>query len=169
MARASDARRAQLKKYYEENREQVLARARERYHTKTKPKRALETPEEAAIRKAKANAAARKSNTAARRRVHRPLSHLLIRARNRATAKGREFSITLSDLYIPEVCPLLGIPLSMTHPSLDHRPSLDRIDSNKGYIPGNVWVVSSRANRLKSDATADELIRIGLALRGRTT
>ena len=169
MAPISDARRAHLKKYYETNRDQIRARAREHYHTKVKPQRALETPEETAARKAKAKAAAKKSNTGEKRRLNRPLHHLLIRARNRATAKGREFSITLSDLYIPDVCPLLGVPLSMVGPNSDHRPSLDRIDSNKGYIPGNVWVVSSRANRLKSDATADELIRIGLALRERTT
>jgi hypothetical protein len=163
----TDARRAQLKKYYEENKERVLARARERYHAVTKTKRALETPEETAARKAKANAASKKSGSWERRRIKRPLSHLLIRARNRATARGREFSITLDDLYIPEICPLLGVPLSLTDPNTAYRPSIDRIDSNKGYIPGNVWVVSNRANRLKSDATADELIRIGLALKGR--
>ena len=163
----SDARRAQLKRHYEKNKEKVLARARTHYHTKTKPQRALETPEETEARKAKARAASRKSGSWERRRLNRPLSHMLIRARNRATAKGREFSITVDDLYIPETCPLLGVLLSLTDPNTAYRPSIDRIDSNKGYIPGNVWVVSNRANRLKSDATADELIRIGLALKGR--
>lgn len=163
----SDARRAQLKRHYEKNKEKVLARARAHYHTKTKPQRALETPEETEARKAKARAASKRSGSWERRRINKPLSHMLIRARNRATAKGREFSITIDDIYIPEKCPLLGVLLSLTDPNTAYRPSLDRIDSNKGYIPGNVWVVSNRANRLKSDATADELISIGLALKGR--
>lgn len=168
MARpVSDARRAQLRKYYEAHKERILARARAHYHTKTKPKRALEAPEETEARRLKARTAAAKSGAWERRRTTRPLSHLLIRARNRATTKGREFSITLDDLYIPDVCPLLGVLLSLTDPNTAYRPSIDRIDSNKGYIPGNVWVVSNRANRLKSDATADELIRIGLALKRR--
>lgn len=35
--------------------------------------------------------------------------------------------------------------------------SLDRIVPSLGYVPGNVAVISHRANRIKSDATADEL------------
>ena len=169
MAPVSDLRRAQLREYYKANRERALARAQKRYYTKVKPNRALETPEEALIRRAKANAAAKKSGSRQRRRILRPIEYMLLRARKRAAIYERAFNITAEDLYIPEVCPLLGITLSLTDPNLAHRPSIDRIDSNKGYIPGNVWVVSNRANRLKSDATADELIRIGLALKGRTS
>lgn len=39
----------------------------------------------------------------------------------------------------------------------DDSYSLDRIDSSKGYIKGNVWVISLRANRIKNDSTPDEL------------
>lgn len=70
-------------------------------------------------------------------------------AKSRAALKHREFSIELSDIVIPKICPVLGISMSS--------PSLDRIDSNKGYIKGNVRVISKRANTLKSNATVQEM------------
>jgi hypothetical protein len=39
-------------------------------------------------------------------------------------------------------------------------PSLDRINNNLGYVPGNVIVVSDRANRIKNNATIEELEKI---------
>jgi hypothetical protein len=41
--------------------------------------------------------------------------------------------------------------------NLDNSYSLDRIDSNKGYVKGNVWVISRRANVIKNNATLEEL------------
>ena len=42
----------------------------------------------------------------------------------------------------------------------DESRSLDRIDPQFGYLPGNVELVSQRANRLKGDGTAEEHLRI---------
>ena len=70
-------------------------------------------------------------------------------AKTRATAKGREFSIELSDIHIPELCPVFLIPMVS--------PSLDRIDNEKGYVKGNVRVISKRANQLKNNATVEEM------------
>jgi hypothetical protein len=39
----------------------------------------------------------------------------------------------------------------------DNSYSLDRIDSSKGYVKGNIWVISLRANRIKNDSTPQEL------------
>lgn len=61
---------------------------------------------------------------------------------------------------IPSHCPILGIPVyQMTGNGGggDHSPSLDRIRGDLGYVPGNVIVISNRANRLKSDASIEEL------------
>lgn len=70
-------------------------------------------------------------------------------AKARANKKGREFSIELSDIQIPKVCPVLHIPMTS--------PSLDRIDSSRGYVKGNVRVISKRANQLKNNATVEEM------------
>lgn len=45
-------------------------------------------------------------------------------------------------------------------PGTETAPSLDRIDSSKGYISGNVKVISKRANAIKNDATLEELLLI---------
>ena len=97
-------------------------------------------------------------------RMLSPEQKMLYNARNRARAKGLEFNIDLADIVIPETCHVLGIPIVIqqrkckrTDTQSPNSPSLDRIDSTKGYVKGNVCVISCRANRLKGDATPDEI------------
>lgn len=79
-------------------------------------------------------------------------------AQHRAKKKGIPFTITIDDIIIPETCPLLGIPLVSTNDKRDPRnPSLDQKVPGKGYTPDNIWVISSRANALKWDASLQEL------------
>lgn len=79
-------------------------------------------------------------------------------ARRRAKEKGLPFSLVPEDVPIPEVCPVLGIPLNHgTGRRHDGSPTIDRIINDLGYVKGNVIVISWRANRIKSDATLDEL------------
>ena len=83
---------------------------------------------------------------------------LLRAAKQRAKIKGLEFSITSDDLELPEICPLLSIPLKPSWGKADDCSySIDRLDSTKGYIPGNVWIISRRANVIKNNATLEEL------------
>lgn len=95
-------------------------------------------------------------------RKKRPEKYLYNLAKRRCLYRpnGYEFSIKVEDVVIPEVCPLLQIKLDILSPNVDVHPSIDRIDSKKGYIPGNVMVISHRANRIKSDANAKELAMI---------
>lgn len=82
---------------------------------------------------------------------------LLSSSKWRATEKCLEHDIVLEDILIPEVCPILGIPLSRSNTkTANDSPSLDRIDPTKGYVKGNVHVISWRANKLKGDATLEE-------------
>lgn len=61
--------------------------------------------------------------------------------------------------FLPAVCPVLGIPLVYGNEGVrkDNSASIDRLDSSKGYVPGNVHVVCWRANRIKNDSTIEEL------------
>jgi hypothetical protein len=69
----------------------------------------------------------------------------------------------LKNLELPEKCPILDYVLKYegTGGYRDETcPSLDRIDSSKGYEIGNLQVISWRANRIKNDATPEELQKI---------
>lgn len=81
-------------------------------------------------------------------------------AKYNAEKRGIEFSLVRGDIVWPEKCPLLGIPLEYvsTNETYDNAPSIDRIDSTKGYTKDNVWVISNKANRMKNDASKQELI-----------
>lgn len=87
---------------------------------------------------------------------------MLRRAKQRAKDKGIEFNLTLDDVAIPTNCPILGIELKM-HKGRSggnpNSPALDRVDNDKGYVKGNVMVMSHLANMMKSSATTEDLIR----------
>lgn len=83
---------------------------------------------------------------------------MVTRAKQRAKKKGVTFSITEKDIVLPDKCPVLGILLEVGNGQVhDASPSLDRIRPDEGYIPGNVVIVSHRANTIKSNATIKEL------------
>lgn len=82
-------------------------------------------------------------------------------AKARANKRGIEFSITIEDIVIPERCPAFGIKIDRTWGGVEqnnqargNKPSLDRIDSSKGYIKGNVVILSYRANIVKQNGSA---------------
>lgn len=82
-------------------------------------------------------------------------------AKRRSEARGISFSLQASDVLIPSHCPVLGLKLDKGFLHFtDNSPSLDRIKPELGYVPGNVRVISWRANRIKNDATVEELQKI---------
>lgn len=82
-------------------------------------------------------------------------------AKGRANRQGLPFDIQPEDIVIPTTCPILGIKLiSKKGGRTNNTPSLDRIRPEKGYVKGNVRVISWRANRLKNDASLEELEKI---------
>lgn len=82
--------------------------------------------------------------------------------KKRAEKSGIPFNIEVSDVVAPEFCPVLGIRLQRL-PGLEMRdeaPSVDRLIPELGYVKGNVIVISFRANRIKNDATIEELQKV---------
>lgn len=90
-----------------------------------------------------------------------PISFMLESSKYRAKKKNLEHSITKNDISIPPFCPIFGIPLKIGRSlPTGNSPSLDRIDNSKGYVKGNVIVISYKANTLKGTATVQELEKI---------
>lgn len=102
------------------------------------------------------------------RRAAYPAIRMLNSARYRARRDRVPFSITLE--HVKAVypadgrCPALGIALS-TEGDRQNSPSLDRINPAWGYEPGNIAVVSHRANTIKGNATAEELEQVARWMR----
>ena len=79
-------------------------------------------------------------------------------AKYRAEQRGIEFNLDIEDIIIPDKCPILECEFVYgTSDNYDYSPSLDRIDNSKGYIKGNVQVISTKANKMKNSATFEEL------------
>jgi hypothetical protein len=93
---------------------------------------------------------------------YKPALAMLNNSKQRAKAAGILHSITIDDIIIPDVCPILGIKLEVgDRKNHNNAPSIDRVDNTKGYTKDNIMIVSCRANMLKKDATIDELIQMG--------
>ena len=150
------------KEYYESNKEELLKKSkkyyvknREKIKTRTKLYRDSHKKEIAEYQKTYSC-------------IYSLESRMLVAAKQRAGKKGLDFNIDVEDIIIPEKCPYLGITIFKTGgKAKNNSPSLDRIDPTKGYIKGNVEVISWRANSLKKDASSNELITIGNKLKER--
>jgi hypothetical protein len=102
------------------------------------------------------------------RRTGDPCRELLVAKRADAKRKGIEFTITGDDLDWPTHCPVLGVELRYAGDGHGdgrrgphrHAATIDCVDNTKGYVPGNVLVVSHWVNLRKGDATVEQLRRI---------
>lgn len=88
----------------------------------------------------------------------KPEMIMLRSSRHRAKKRGFEFNLEITDIIIPDMCSVLDIPLFFTTGEItNNTPSIDRIDSSKGYTKGNIRIISSRANTIKNNATIEEI------------
>jgi hypothetical protein len=100
-----------------------------------------------------------------RKLLHRKDPRIRLRggARERAIEKGIVFKLkSYKDLpEVPEYCPVLNIPLHVGDKvCTNNSPSLDRIDNSKGYIKGNIQIISLKANQMKNNATLGDVEKL---------
>jgi hypothetical protein len=81
-------------------------------------------------------------------------------AQDRAKKKGIEFNIEVTDIIIPEKCPVLDLVLDKSAANRLNSPSIDRIDNSKGYVKDNIKIISTRANNLKNNGSIMEFEKI---------
>lgn len=82
------------------------------------------------------------------------------------TFRKQEVTITLQDIVDQwhqqkGICAYSGLQLTVVQKDCDwttSTASIDRIDSSKGYIKGNIQWVHKRVNTMKSDMTEDQFI-----------
>ena len=94
---------------------------------------------------------------------------MLREARRRAKERGVEFNIRPDQVVWPKdgLCPIKGVFLEKNKGMvMANSPSLDRVHSDQGYIPGNVRVLSWRMNNLKGDLTVEEAENLLLYMKG---
>lgn len=93
------------------------------------------------------------------------VKNLLRNAKYRAKKQSLPFNLEKSDIVIPKICPVLGTELSVLgvdpYKFPESIPSLDKIIPNLGYVKENIQVISLLANRMKSNATPDQLSNFG--------
>lgn len=102
-----------------------------------------------------------------------PGCYLFYNAKRRASALGLPFDLKLADIVIPDICPVLGIPIvkenaarkGFSEPGL---PSIDRLIPPKGYVRNNIRIISMRANIIKGNATLEELEMVAAYVRRET-
>ena len=96
--------------------------------------------------------------------INRLLHNMMKNSRSRAKELGLSFDLTKDFLrrQLGNHCPVFNLPYYLgngkqggkTHPLT---PSLDRFDNTKGYTQDNVFIISWRANAVKSNASIEEL------------
>lgn len=135
------ARRAYQRQYYLDNREKILQTSQQRYKDKTEEIRQQ-----------------------AKDRYYDEDHYVAViidRCRQRARIKGLKFDLIPEDVIIPDICPILKIPLirsiGIGKPTANS-PSVDRIDPREGYISTNIQIISYKANCMKNNASVQELL-----------
>jgi hypothetical protein len=88
------------------------------------------------------------------------------KSKKRAKADEIPFSISADDIFVPTHCPVFGCELKFEKGISNSQPSLDRLDNSLGYVPGNVRVISWRANYLKKDMTLEQMERMLQYMKG---
>lgn len=84
-----------------------------------------------------------------------------IRKRQNCKSRNIIWDLELEDIVWPTHCPVFGLELDyFAESKQDNSPSFDKIIPERGYIKGNVNIISFRANRIKNDGNIEEHLKI---------
>jgi len=99
-------------------------------------------------------------------RSKKQAENILKNARAAAKKKNLEFNLDISDIKIPNICPIMGCKITNLygHGRVQTNPSIDRIDPTKGYTKENIQIISDMANRMKQDATKEQLLAFAFGI-----
>lgn len=79
----------------------------------------------------------------------------------RAECKKKNIQFNLNEDYLKLIwtntCPVFKVSFDLSGKRGSYSPTLDRINPRAGYVKGNVAYISFRANRIKYDASIQEL------------
>ena len=103
------------------------------------------------------------------RYINNPIPQMLSNAKIRAKQKGVDFNLTSK--YLKKIfpknnkCPITGLNFQFGYKDKEkinknNSPSLDRIIPSKGYVEGNVMVISDLMNRMKQDSTYEDIEKL---------
>ena len=160
--RDPEARKAWMYAYYRRNREKYLA-ARRKYYSENRERCRAEAKVYRQRHRRKYLEYSRQRSKSLPRGADRSLEdfkrQILYTLKDRSRKRGLEFNLTVEDLDIPKFCPVLGygLKLGTRRGGNDCSPSVDRIDSSKGYVRGNIQILSNLANAMKRNATPEQL------------
>jgi len=103
------------------------------------------------------------------RYINNPIPQMLSNAKIIAKQKGVDFNLTSK--YLKKIfpknnkCPITGLNFQFGYKNKEkinknNSPSLDRIIPSKGYVEGNVMVISDLMNRMKQDSTYEDIEKL---------
>jgi len=154
------------KKYREKNKDEILEKAK-KYYEENKDKRKeyhKKRYEENKDRILEQHKRYREENKDKRKEYNKKWladnrdRSVFLSIRTRARKLDIPFDLELDDITSYDTCPIFGFKMERGG-CKDSRssPSVDKIIPSKGYVKGNIQVISNKANRMKNDATPEEL------------
>ena len=164
------------KEYYLKNKEKILGRQKQNYENNKdvfneRVKKYIANNKEKVSAAKKAYRERASEEQIARWRLsndnytkNNPEKRIISIIKSRAKQKNMEFNVEPEDIKIPKTCPIFNYPLlkQLVKGKFGPRynsPSVDRIDNNKGYVKGNIQIISHKANSMKNNATPEELLK----------
>ena len=100
--------------------------------------------------------------------------YMIRNIKHSAKRRNLDFDLDYKDIILPKYCPLLNIELNYTNYTTHKflglgeeyvdlgfnaatKASIDRVDNNKGYVKGNILIISRLANAMKNEANFEQL------------